>query len=277
MRLGHAPGLDRTRPSVIDSVLQQLGEIGDHDVGAVGAAARRPGPTRSTPTTSRSRRRGRPRPRRGRPRTRRASGLDAERRAPARNVSGCGLAGEVPLGGDDAVDAGSNRWLIPRRRAPPRCWRWTRPRRAQARRRARPRRSAPSRRTPRRRLAQHGAAPGRSSGCSGRARSPIGGSSGAPSGRSMPREARNARTPSRGAGRRRSCRSRRRRRRARTARPCGSPPSGPRSMIQSAVLITSRLCSITSTVLPWSTSRDSTVSSLRMSSKCRPVVGSSRM
>ena len=37
------------------------------------------------------------------------------------------------------------------------------------------------------------------------------------------------------------------------------PPSGPRSMIQSAVLMTSRLCSMTSTVLPWSTSRDSTV------------------
>ena len=55
------------------------------------------------------------------------------------------------------------------------------------------------------------------------------------------------------------------------------PPSGPRSMIQSAVLMTSRLCSMTSTVLPWSTRRDSTVSSLRMSSKCRPVVGSSRM
>ena len=30
------------------------------------------------------------------------------------------------------------------------------------------------------------------------------------------------------------------------------PPSGPRSTSQSAVLITSRLCSITTTVLPWS-------------------------
>ena len=37
--------------------------------------------------------------------------------------------------------------------------------------------------------------------------------------------------------------------------PPSSPPSGPRSMIQSAVLITSRLCSITTTVLPASTSR----------------------
>ena len=37
--------------------------------------------------------------------------------------------------------------------------------------------------------------------------------------------------------------------------PPASPPSGPRSMIQSACLITSRLCSITSTVLPESTSR----------------------
>ena len=58
--------------------------------------------------------------------------------------------------------------------------------------------------------------------------------------------------------------------------PPPSPPSGPRSMIQSAVLITSRLCSMTMTVLPLSTSPLSTSSSLRMSSKCRPVVGSSR-
>ena len=53
------------------------------------------------------------------------------------------------------------------------------------------------------------------------------------------------------------------------------PPSGPRSMIQSAVLITSRLCSMTSTVFPCSTSRESTVSRRRTSSKCSPVVGSS--
>ena len=42
-------------------------------------------------------------------------------------------------------------------------------------------------------------------------------------------------------------------------------------------LDTSRLCSITRTVLPWSTSRCSTPSSRRTSSKCSPVVGSSRM
>ena len=57
--------------------------------------------------------------------------------------------------------------------------------------------------------------------------------------------------------------------------PPREPPSGPMSISQSAVLITSRLCSITTTVLPASTSRPSTPSSLRMSSKCRPVVGSS--
>src|SRR6185437_11227618 len=60
-------------------------------------------------------------------------------------------------------------------------------------------------------------------------------------------------------------------------RPPPAPPSGPRSTTQSAVLITSRLCSITTTVLPWSTSWCSTSSSCSMSWKCRPVVGSSRM
>ena len=55
------------------------------------------------------------------------------------------------------------------------------------------------------------------------------------------------------------------------------PPSGPMSISQSAVFITSRLCSITTTVLPSSTNPCSTSSSLRMSSKCSPVVGSSRM
>src|SRR5437879_4473860 len=43
-----------------------------------------------------------------------------------------------------------------------------------------------------------------------------------------------------------------------TTRPPSSPPSGPRSMIQSAVLMTSRLCSMITTVLPWSTRRLST-------------------
>jgi hypothetical protein len=46
-----------------------------------------------------------------------------------------------------------------------------------------------------------------------------------------------------------------------TISPPPSPPSGPRSMIQSAVLMTSRLCSITTTVLPLSTSSCSTSSS----------------
>ena len=64
---------------------------------------------------------------------------------------------------------------------------------------------------------------------------------------------------------------------AATTRPPRSPPSGPRSMIQSAVLMTSRLCSITTTLFPLSTSRCSTSSSSRTSSKWRPVVGSSRM
>lgn len=60
-----------------------------------------------------------------------------------------------------------------------------------------------------------------------------------------------------------------------TTRPPPLPPSGPMSTTQSAVLMTSRLCSITMTVLPLSTRPDSTVMSLLMSSKCRPVVGSS--
>jgi hypothetical protein len=41
--------------------------------------------------------------------------------------------------------------------------------------------------------------------------------------------------------------------------------------------MTSRLCSITITELPASTSRCSTSSSFWTSAKCRPVVGSSRM
>ena len=45
--------------------------------------------------------------------------------------------------------------------------------------------------------------------------------------------------------------------------PPPAPPSGPRSMTQSADLITSRLCSITITVLPLSTSPLSTWRSLR--------------
>ena len=55
----------------------------------------------------------------------------------------------------------------------------------------------------------------------------------------------------------------------------GSRRPGPRSTIQSAVLMTSRLCSMTRTVLPWSTSRWRTWSSFSTSAKWRPVVGSS--
>src|SRR5207245_1245368 len=40
-----------------------------------------------------------------------------------------------------------------------------------------------------------------------------------------------------------------------TTRPPCAPPSGPRSMMKSALLITSRLCSITITVLPTLTRR----------------------
>jgi hypothetical protein len=49
------------------------------------------------------------------------------------------------------------------------------------------------------------------------------------------------------------------------------------SISQSAVLMTSRLCSMTTMVLPASRSWCSTFSSRSMSAKCRPVVGSSRM
>ncbi len=61
-----------------------------------------------------------------------------------------------------------------------------------------------------------------------------------------------------------------------TTRPPREPHSGPRSTIQSADLTTSRLCSMTMTVLPLSTRPCRTPSNLLMSSKCNPVVGSSR-
>ena len=60
-----------------------------------------------------------------------------------------------------------------------------------------------------------------------------------------------------------------------TTVPPPEPPSGPMSTTQSAHLMTSRLCSITMTVLPLSTRACRTCSSLEMSSKCSPVVGSS--
>src|SRR5664280_1993386 len=60
-------------------------------------------------------------------------------------------------------------------------------------------------------------------------------------------------------------------------RPPLSPPSGPKSMTQSAFLMTSRLCSMTMTVLPLLVSSCRTPTSFSTSAKCRPVVGSSRM
>ena len=48
-------------------------------------------------------------------------------------------------------------------------------------------------------------------------------------------------------------------------------------MIQSAVLMTSRLCSITTTVFPASTRRWRTSSNFATSAKWSPTVGSSRM
>ena len=64
---------------------------------------------------------------------------------------------------------------------------------------------------------------------------------------------------------------------AATISPPSSPASGPRSMIQSAHLITSRLCSITIREWPASMSRWNNCNSIATSSKCRPVVGSSKM
>src|SRR5699024_1493895 len=60
-----------------------------------------------------------------------------------------------------------------------------------------------------------------------------------------------------------------------TTWPPPRPPSGPRSMMWSALPMTSRLCSMTMTVLPLSTRPWRSISSFEMSSKCRPVVGSS--
>ncbi|MCK7519430.1 MAG: hypothetical protein MZV64_17710 [Ignavibacteriales bacterium] len=57
--------------------------------------------------------------------------------------------------------------------------------------------------------------------------------------------------------------------------PPPSPPSGPRSMTQSAILMMSRLCSMISTELPASTRRCSTSISLCTSAACRPTEGSS--
>ena len=59
--------------------------------------------------------------------------------------------------------------------------------------------------------------------------------------------------------------------------PPPAPPSSPISIMWSATLIMSRLCSMTMTVFPFSTSLSMTESRMRISSKCKPVVGSSRM
>src|SRR6478609_7253649 len=58
--------------------------------------------------------------------------------------------------------------------------------------------------------------------------------------------------------------------------PC-LPASGPRSRIQSADLMTSRLCSMTRSEWPESTSFWKTANKFSISEKCSPVVGSSRM
>src|SRR5262245_35533317 len=59
--------------------------------------------------------------------------------------------------------------------------------------------------------------------------------------------------------------------------PPAFPPSGPRSITQSADLMTSTLCSMISTVPPASMRRLNARSSLLISSKCKPVVGSSKI
>ena len=58
--------------------------------------------------------------------------------------------------------------------------------------------------------------------------------------------------------------------------PPASPPSGPRSMIQSAARMTSRLCSMTTSECPLANSSRKALSNLAISSKCNPVVGSSK-
>ena len=60
-----------------------------------------------------------------------------------------------------------------------------------------------------------------------------------------------------------------------TRAPPASPPSGPRSMIQSDARMTSRLCSMINKVCPAPRSLRKARISLATSSKCSPVVGSS--
>ena len=62
-----------------------------------------------------------------------------------------------------------------------------------------------------------------------------------------------------------------------TTVPPRSPPSGPKSMSQSQHFMTSKLCSIMIIEPPASTKRRNTPISLATSSKCKPVVGSSKI
>lgn len=64
---------------------------------------------------------------------------------------------------------------------------------------------------------------------------------------------------------------------AATRSPPAAPPSGPRSIMWSALLITSILCSMMMTVWPWEIRRLNESISRFMSWKWRPVVGSSKM
>src|SRR5438034_613642 len=61
-----------------------------------------------------------------------------------------------------------------------------------------------------------------------------------------------------------------------TTAPPASPPSGPRSTSQSQARMTSRLCSITTSECPAAINWRKAESSFATSSKCRPVVGSSK-
>ena len=56
-----------------------------------------------------------------------------------------------------------------------------------------------------------------------------------------------------------------------------APPSGPISITQSADFTTSKLCSITSNDAPLSSNFRNAASNFAISSKCKPVVGSSRI
>ena len=64
---------------------------------------------------------------------------------------------------------------------------------------------------------------------------------------------------------------------AKTILPPFFPPSGPITMMWSAILMTSMLCSMMITVLPLLTNRSITCNNCSMSWKLSPVVGSSRI